>query len=238
MIFKSSDRLIPVLLFLTGEALIIATFLLVFSESQRDNLFWLNLVVVSILYMANVNNFFDLFSFNKNFESRIAGIGILWFFIILYNILAIFGISIGWILIITFKFQLLYQAFIAFGLLLILFTSQKSDQQSQQVQRKEEEVRSNITKFGVLLHKMEYILKEKGLEWDEEKQILMQIKESTRYLSASTNPLAEETEINLLNEAGRTLALLENANSDRLIVHSGLLTCKNLLARRKEFYFQ
>jgi hypothetical protein len=217
--------------------LIISSFFLLTNEGKRDNIFWLNIIVASVIYLINVSNFFDFFSFNKSFESSIAGIGVRWFWVTIYSVIAILGIIFGLTMPIGFNIQLFYQSVILFGLIVSLYVSYIAASHSNSVTNEESLVRADIKQIAELLLRIEFSINSKGAEWEVERQLVLKLKDKSRYLSASNNNLAKELEKEFIQVAQLILSDLNKTSIDRQLIVKNLNHCDTLLKQRKELYF-
>ena len=232
---NTNNRTIPLILFIIGEILIILAFLIIVPDFKRNNIFYLDLVVVSLVYFANANNFINLIPFNKNFESKIAGIGILWLFTYIYSIFAVVAALLPHSL--NFNFQLLIQVFLLFGFAVGMYLSKTATAYLVTVKQKEQFAKESIHSLSDIILRLELTYKSKNLIWNKEEQLVSVIKEKARFLSASNNVVAKERKANIISETGNILDSLESLNPDRELILEKLKRCDNLLNERKQFYY-
>ena len=237
MLFKNRTKSFPIILLIIGELLIISAFFLLTDESKRNGVFWLNIIVASVIYLANVSNFFDFFSFSKSFESSIAGIGVRWFWVNTYTFLAIIGIVVGIFAPFSFNVQVFYQSLFLFGLVVTLYVSSISVNHSNSVANEETKVRADIKQIAENILRIEFAITSKGAEWESEKQLVLKLKDNSRYLSASNDKLAKELELDFLEVSKQILSNLNNPSTDRQSIIDKLNHCDNLLKQRKQFYY-
>ncbi len=77
-----------------GIAVIVAGFFILIPKEKWNDIFWLNLFVVNVLFIGLYCTIFEL-GFIKDIKKDIAGIGVRWFFVCIYCIATVTMIICG-----------------------------------------------------------------------------------------------------------------------------------------------
>ncbi len=233
---ESKNKLIPLLLIFLGEILIVSAFYLLIPEVFWNKGFYLNMIATSIVYLFNILTIFNLFPSTDNFNKKIAGLGILMFFDIIYTLLAVSIIVVGMFSLIPFNLQLILHSGLLFGLAIILFISNGSSDYAQTVYQSEKTIRNGILNLRTAISEVEFSYNTAKLDWQSEGKTIYEIKEIARYLSPIQNEAAELLELKIIAEFKNLIEEFSHNIPDRQIVKDKLMQCNILLNKRKQFY--
>ncbi len=234
---KSNNiSLTSLLLVIGGEFLIVASFFLIVRQIARGPVFYLDIGVVTAIYTIIISRFFNLWTDKENFDAKIGGLGLLMFFVYAYTLFAIAGIIFGVSALLPFKIQLMYQAILLFLFVAGSYLSQSSARFAVSVGENEQALKRDIRSLAETMTSIEMAYHAKNLNWDDEQQLIVKVKEKVRYLSASNNASAKQLESDFINEAQDVLYAIRSAAPDKQLINTKLKNCDNLLNQRKQFY--
>jgi hypothetical protein len=224
------------LLAITGGLLIIASFFVLVPQTLWDSVFYLNIGVGVFIYLVIIQRYFALWGGMEQFESKIAGIGIFWFFSTLYTVLAVSGLIYGANYLLPFKVQLLYQAIFVFVFLVGLNLANSSARYAVSVSSGEQNLKQGVRALSETVISIEMAFNSKNLNWKEEQQLISKVKEKVRFLTTSNNANAKVLESDFITEGEQILSALRSPDPDQRIIISKLYKCDNLLDQRKQFF--
>jgi len=233
---EKRSNLLPLLILFSGLGLIVAGFFLLVSEVDRNEIFWLNIVVVSVVFLANYINVFGLLGVHLNFNSQVAALGIRLIFIRFYSIIAILVMLICWKYEVDFRYQLYLQLIGGFFLLLTVFLTQLSTEKASTVAIEQEDDRAGKTEMLRLIQQFELMFSSNTDAWLPEKKAIDLFKERVRYLSPTNDNSARDVDKEIVVSLRKALACLGGTDSERAEFPSYLKTCESLLTLRKSTY--
>lgn len=219
-----------------GEILIISGFYILVPADLRGNIFFLNIVVVSIVYLVNVFSFLDFFPTVSEIDRSVAGLGIKWFFILAYSILALTILTIGLVTILSFKYQLVLQLFTLFILLVGLVISARSSDKSQKLADQQGEERNRKQQINDILLRLSLDIKRKVPDNEQELNLIEKLKEKNRMLTVSNHLTAQELENEIINELSNLNGIILTNDSTNNKILEVLNRCQILFDQRKQFY--
>ncbi len=219
-----------------GEILIVSGFYILVPTDLRGNVFFLNIIVVSIVYLVNVFSFLDFFPSISEIDRTVAGLGIKWFFIIVYSIFALAILLIGLVTILPFKYQLVLQLFALFVLLGGLVISTRSSDKAQKLADQQGEERNRKQQINDILLRLSLDIKRKVPENEQELNLIEKLKEKNRMLTISNQLMAQELENEIINELSNLnrIVLTNDQNNGKIL--EVLNRCQILFDQRKQFY--
>jgi len=219
-----------------GEILIVSGFYILVPTDLRGNVFFLNIIVVSIVYLVNVFSFLDFFPSISEIDRTVAGLGIKWFFIIVYSIFALAILLIGLVTILPFKYQLVLQLFALFVLLGGLVISTRSSDKAQKLADQQGEERNRKQQINDILLRLSLDIKRKVPENEQELNLTEKLKEKNRMLTISNQLMAQELENEIINELSNLnrIVLTNDQNNGKIL--EVLNRCQILFDQRKQFY--
>jgi hypothetical protein len=219
-----------------GIILIFVGFFLFVPQEKRNNIFWLDLITVCLVFLISSNTELGLFGINFDFEKQVGGLGVRIIVIRIYSILAIGFIAIGYFAKLHFNYQLFFQLLAAFILLVgYYFTTITSDnavsvQTVQNIERKgKDEILKSLNQFDILF--VNDISK-----WGAVKHKINILKEECRYLSPTNNESTLEIESKILTIIQDAYVKATNQNEDGHEIFSLLNKCEELLKIRINSY--
>lgn len=188
------------ILFLGGEAIIIAGFCL-FGCQLPDNVYYLDLIVSSVIYVLLFLNFArPMVNLKDESGSDVGALGINWTFSGWYAFLAVVCMIALPYYELGFKYQLIAQAILLFFLVMGMVFSRESAGKVAEVHRNEKSLTAGIEQVRRGMRRVESTLAESAGVPPAVRQRLDRISESLRYISPSDNPEAAELE-ERMNEA-------------------------------------
>jgi small-conductance mechanosensitive channel len=135
----STKQILSWLLLLFGEAIIVAAFIL-FRGGAEDNVFVMNIVVASIVYLLIFFGFrVPWIDLRDKSGRQVGALGISWFATGWYAVFAIAAMICGRVFLLTFTIQLIIHSVLLFLLLLGLFFSRHAADKVQDVHRQQSE---------------------------------------------------------------------------------------------------
>ena len=179
---KQRNQLFGYIVLIAGLALIFAGFFHFCSARKRNDVFWLDLSVVCLVFIVTTFTELGLFGINFDFEKQINGLEFGLHTFVCIHSFAIAIIIIGYLAEAHFRYQLFFQLAAAFLLLLGYFFSHLSSgkavsvQAEQDMERKgKDQILNAISQFEIL------ITTNTAKVWSRETKIDT-IKETVRYL--------------------------------------------------------
>jgi hypothetical protein len=233
---KHGNQIFGYAVLLGGLALIFAGFFLFVPEDKRNDIFWLDLGVVCLVFLVLTLTELGLFGIDFDFEKQVAGLGIRLAYIRLYSILSVAVIIFGYFGETGFRYQLFYQLMAVFILFLGYFFSHFSSSKAVSVQAEQDMQRKGKDEISRALNQLEILFTGNSANWQEEKQKINLLKDSVRYLSPSNNKSATDLDSEIANTIHEAYAIAKNKNEGGIEVLSLLKKCEGLLNLRKATY--
>ena len=135
----NTKQILSWLLLLFGEAIIVAAFLL-FRGGAADNVFVMNIIVTSIVYLLIFFGFRIPWDDTRDKSGRrIGALGISWFATGWYAIFAVAAMVCGKVFLLAFTIQLIIHCSLLFLLLLGLLLSRHAADKVREVHRQQKE---------------------------------------------------------------------------------------------------
>lgn len=225
------------LLLLIGEALIIISFLY-FGKNVESEILALNIVVSSVIYgLFFIDILIPWVDFKDKSQKTIGGLGVRWFFTLLYAILAIgCMVRFNQAQPLDFNSQLIIHGILFFVLLLGFYLSFIAAEKVKQVYVEETQLRNQIDG-------MKKVTKELQLKLDTMQDIpseiisrIDELQENLRFLSPCNNSSAVELEKQFIDEM-RVLDLSFSEtplNPENTISH--IKNCERTYNERKQVF--
>lgn len=233
---KQRNQTFGYVVLIAGLALIFTGFFLFVPQEKRNDVFWLDLATVCLVFMASSLTELGLFGINFDFEKQVGGLGIRLAYIRLYSFFAIAIIAIGYFADVHFRYQLFFQLLAAFVLLLGYFFLHLSSGKTVSVQAEQDMESKGKDEILKALNQFEILFTGDSAKWVGEKQKINFLKEDVRYLSPSNNQSATDLDSEIANTIQQAYALARNRNEGETEVFSLLNKCEELLKLRKNTY--
>lgn len=221
--------------FLVGEAILIAAFLLLGKDSLEDNILILNIIVSSVVYCLF---FMDLFIpwINKS-QTKVGSIGIRWFTIGIYSILAIAAMLVCNLeLHASFSLQLIIHGGLIFLLLLGFVGTQHASDKVAQISRQESSHQKGVTEMKQAMS----LLKEKMYDCPPLPEAYIQqinnLEESIRYLSPSNNPEASALEKQFIETIQELSIALPHHSTNQDDIKANIQKAERIYKKRKSIF--
>lgn len=233
---KQRNQTFGYVVLIAGLALIFTGFFLLVPEEKRNNLFWLDLVTVCLVFIVLSLTVLRHFRTNFDFEKQIGGFGIRLFFIWLYSFLAIAIITIGYFREIHFFYQFFFQLFAAFILFLGFFFTQLSSRTAVSIQEDQDMHTKGKDEILRALNQFEILFTSDSTKWAGEKQKIYLLKEDTRFLSPTNNQSAADIDFEIANNIKQAYSKARENNEGGTEVFYLLNKCEELLKLRNNTY--
>jgi len=233
----STKRIISVLLFIFGEALIIICFLY-FGRNFTQNILTLNIIVTSVIYLLY---FSDIILPVSNFKDRsqrtIASIGIMWFFNHLYTILAIAGMIIfNTVYPINVSTQVIIHGILLFTLFLGFYFALSASQKVYDVFTAEEQNRSRLEEMKKITGDIQIRLDQLNDVPSAITDRISLLYENLRFISPNNKNEAVELELNFTKE----IRLVQDGLFEMPVNYERITTniqnCESIYKERKQLY--
>lgn len=233
---KQRSQTFGYIVLIAGLALIFTGFFLFVPQEKRNDVFWLDLATVCLVFLVSSLTELGLFGINFNFEKQVGGLGIRLVYIRFYSIIAIAIITIGYIAEVQFRYQLFFQLLAAFILLIGYFFSYLSSGKAVSVQAQQDLERKGKDEILRALNQFEILFTRDSTRWAGEKQKIDFLKEDVRYLSPTNNQSAADIDSEIASTIQQAYAIARNKNEGGVEVFSLLNKCEELLKLRKNTY--
>ena len=233
---KQRNQTFGYVVLIAGLVLIFTGFFLFVPQEKRSDVFWLDLATVCVVFMISSLTELGLFGINFDFEKQMGGLGIRLAYIRLYSFLAIAIIAIGYFGEIHFRYQLFFQLFAAFILLVGFFFTHLSSSKAVSVQAEQDMERKGKDEILRALNQFEILFTGNSTKWEGEKQKINFLKENVRYLSPSNNQSAADIDSEIASIIQQAYAKARETNEGGTEIVSLLNKCEELLKLRKNTY--
>ena len=233
---KQRSQTFGYIVLIAGLALIFTGFFLFVPQEKRNDVFWLDLATVYLVFMVSSLTELGLFGINIDFEKQVSGLGIRLVYIRFYSFFAIVIIAIGYFVDVHFRYQLFFQLLAAFVLLIGYFFSHLSSGKAVSVQAEQDMERKGKDEILRALNQFEILFTGDSTKWTGEKQKINFLKEDVRYLSPSNNQSAADIDSEIASTIQQAYAIARNKNEGGIEVFSLLNKCEELLKLRKNTY--
>jgi hypothetical protein len=225
------------LLLLFGEAIIIAAFIL-FRGNAPDDIFILNIVISSIIYMLFFCNYrapwIDL---NDESQKQIGAIGISWLATWFYAIFAIAAMLLANLeLQLVFTTQLIIHCILLFFFLLWLLLAQHSADKVKEVYEQQTANRSGIIEMKRAVNQLcDKMSETAGVPADFIRRINA-LNESLRFISPTENAEAHSIENSFIETVNAIRFALTDYSLNTEQIESNIKKCERLYQNRKNSY--
>ncbi len=218
-----------------GEILVITGFYVLVPGKFRGNVFYLNMFVVSTVYLFNVINFLNFFPERETIERTVAGLGIKWFFMLAYTFFALSIMLTGLLTSLQFKYQLVLQLAALLGLLMGLVISALSSEKSQKLANQQSDERNRKQQINDILLKLMLDIKRLSPGRQVELELIEKLREKNKMLTVSNQLTAQELENEIINELSNLGKLILFSNNEDGTILQALNRCQILFDQRKQF---
>ena len=233
---KQKSQTFGYVVLIVGLALIFAGFFLFVQQEKRNDVFWLDLATVCLVFLVSSLTELGLFGINFDFEKQVGGLGIRLGYIRFYSFFALAIITIGYFAEVHFRYQLFFQLLAGFILLIGYFFSHLSSGKAVSVQAEQNIERKGKDEILRALNQFEILFSGNSAKWEGEKQKVNFLKEDVRYLSPSNNQFAKDIDSEIASMIHEAYAIARNKNEGGVEVSSLLNKCEVLLKLRKNTY--
>ena len=233
----NTKKLISLLLFLFGEAIIIASFIL-FGKNTPSNILILNIIISSLV--------FGLFFFGYSApwidlkdktQKQVGSLGVSWLFIWLYFFLAAGLLIAGYFVPeLTFKVQLVFHCALLFLFLLGQYAASRSAAKVAEVYEQETKNRDGINDMKAAMRQLKNKMAElNGLpEWFTQR--VDAFDEGVRFLSPTNSKEACELEKSFVEIVNGLLFAITDFSMNEAQIESTLKKLDRLFQNRKNIY--
>jgi multisubunit Na+/H+ antiporter MnhG subunit len=232
---KSQINQLFVFLYFVGIGLLVAGFLILVPDAQQTHTAWLDLAVVCIVYSANFPLLYLGRWRTKDFNTRISALGLLGVCDLLYSVLALGGVFVGWYFGMHFRSQLIGQAFLIFAAVVVVTTGRYSSAHVDEVTDEEDTTRAGLENLKRALDRCEAAMRLGVQPANRELQLLLALKDDARYLSPSVAQDALSCEQKIVAEVEGIRELIAGgATSPPGVLDTRFQQCAALMALRKQ----
>ena len=233
----NTKKIMSWLLFLFGEALIIAAFLSL-QGNLPDDILILNIVVVSIVYgLFFIDILVRWIDFKDKSQRRVGSMGVRWLVTWLYAIVAIAVIiaaNVGYDL--TFSAQLIIHGVLLFLLFLGLLGALHVSDKVQQVHQIETANRSGVTEMKKAMVNLKDKINETSNLPEDFIRKINALEESLRFISPTENSEAYELERTFIDTIHAIAFALTNYSLNEQQIEHNLKKCERIYQNRKQIY--
>jgi hypothetical protein len=226
------------LLLLFGETIIITAFIL-FRGNTPNDIFILNIVVSSLIYML----FFCTYrapwiDLSDETQQQVGALGINWFTTWLYAVFAIAAMLLANLqLQLGFTIQLIIHCILLFILLWGLLFGQHSADKVKEVYEEQKANRSGIIEMKKAVDRLKDRINETAeLPDDNFIQRINTLEENLRFISPSKNSEAHKLEDSFVETVDAIRLALTGDSFNTEQIESNLKTCERLYQKRKQVY--
>lgn len=232
------SKILNIIVYILGVGLICAVFFALLPDILTENVFWVDLAVSVVVFTLFMFNMGRLVHSNDDMNTNWGSLGVRWFFMWTYAILAASGMVWMYFAALSFSIQIIIQS--AFLLLLLfgfLFTM-VINKQVRNVAQQQRADSTGLTDMKNIVARFEIHISSKN----PDKNIvstLNEIKDNIRYMSPSPNTMALELENQFIEELSEALTSIPRSdktlNTDEVL--SKLKSCNIILQQRKNFRY-
>jgi hypothetical protein len=230
---------------LVGLGLIVIGFLMAVPPASRTAVAFLDLVVLSLVYLVILFTLPLHWPSTEAFSREIPGLGVLWGLEGLYMSLAIGGIWYGWAGM-PFRLQLWYHLAVNFAFLIALTIAGRASEYAEKVATVEQRRRDSLQGVKAAMADCEGAFLRLGDTWTSEYSAFQRIKDDVRYLSPcdAVNAVSLDLEIAwALGELSTAISVPSQVGAagqdlpaliDRRNVREIMTRCQALVRLRKQ----
>ena len=219
-----------------GIGLILLGFLLLVPDGARSQVAYLNLAVIVGVYSLSFPLGTLWWARDSSFESEIPALSVFWFVNGAYTFLALGGLVLMGLQQVSFRFQLLYQLVLFFGVGMAFGMAWWSSGHASQVAVQESSQKAGLTELRALFAQVEDAFGLVGSGWNQELDRLRKLREDARFLSPSTKERELGLEASLDQELKGIRILLgaQDLQNQRADLVARLDKCHALMSMRKQ----
>ena len=224
------------LIAIAGEALIVAAFLMFFSDLLPSDVLVLDVFVASVVYWLF---FIDLIKpwtpENDPSQKRASSLGVRWFFTILYDIAAIAAMLFFAVVLLPFKVQLLVQLALLLFVLLGLLLASRTAARTQKIWQDEQQQRAGREDMMKILQELKSAAEISGTPQSVVDEIAS-LCDEVRYISPANTNEAANLESQFVESARQIQFAFREYNMNKDAIANQLAKCKRILQQRKSIY--
>lgn len=231
---KSSP--IFLVLYVVGIGLTLLGFILLVPEGARSPLAYLDLAVIVGVFSLSFPLATLWWARKGSFESRIPALSVFWFVNGSYVFLALGGLVFMGLQQVPFRFQLLYQLVLLFGVAMAFGMAWWSSGHASQVSVQESAQKAGLTELRAVLVQVDDAFGLVGPGWNQERERIRNLREDARFLAPSTKErdLGLESSLGEELEGIRILLGATELQHQRADLVSRLDRCHALMSMRKQ----
>ncbi len=234
---RSSNQNLFAFLPILGLALIIFGFFLLVPTEKRNATAWLDLIVVSALFLLLFVMISPWRLRADGFDTYISKLSVLLPLSIIFTALSLGIVIVGWVQGISFNYQLFAQLLLSFGILVGASLAILASKQVEKVAGLETQTSESLQTLKVAILGCEKTMADLGPEWNQERESLRKLKENARYLSPSVEPDAISYDQQLckeIQELSDVIHMPSQPEAKRNEVRAKLEKCTSLMSFRKQ----
>ena len=224
------------LIAIAGEALIVAAFLMFFSDLLPSDVLVLDVFVASVVYWLF---FIDLIKpwtpENDPSQKRASSLGVRWFFTILYDIAALAAMIFFAVVLLPFKVQLLVQLALLLFVLLGLLLASRTAARTQKIWQDEQQQRAGREDMMKILQELKSAAEISGTPQSVVDEIAS-LCDEVRYISPANTNEAANLESQFVESARQIQFAFREYNMNKDAIANQLAKCKRILQQRKSIY--
>lgn len=229
-------NLLTWILFIVGEALVIAGFCL-FGRGLPDNIYYLDLTVSTVVYILLFLNFGrPMVSLSDESGKDVGSLGINWTFSTAYALLAVACMIALPYWELGFKYQFIAQAVLLFFLIMGMVFGRESADKVGEVYRRQQAMTGGLDAVRRQMRRLNDTLAVSRDISPDVRGRLDRIGESLRYLAPSDNPEAAELEEDMAAAIADIDRALPDAALNRDLIDRRLTALERYCENRRNIY--
>lgn len=231
---NKSLRIINILFLIGGLGIIIAAYYLLLKDYQKDNIFYLNILVTCLIYVFFFVRAFDILGHVDRVSEQSSGYGLKWFGLWFYTPLALALIVCSIIFEFSFNFCLIGHLVLLFILLLFFFLGSVVKNNVNNVIGNIEARKSGLKEIATQIDLLE--MKNKFAKGESYQQAIDKLRENVRFITASDKPVAIAFENKLIERIQLIASQIENNSQPAEIINAEFEECLSIIELRKKQY--
>jgi len=236
---KSVSQVFAVL-YVVGIGLLVLGFMLLVPPGSRNDVAWLDFIVVCIIYSINFPVIATWRLRGRNFSQKIPGIAILLVADPIYVVLAL-GVAVcGLVYGLSFRLQLVLQLALIFGSVVVVAVGWMASVRVKEVADEEQSKLESLQRLKQSLVLCEVAMASLEPVWNRERMLVRKLKEDSRYLSPCAEAAVTSHEEEMIALLQDICLLVESNDPIRLKsdLHSQIEKCERLMAYRQRALIQ
>jgi hypothetical protein len=217
-----------------GLGVILFSFFMLIPPAARESSAWLDLGVVAMVFALDFCLAMVRFSGEGGFDARAARISVRFTGALVYSVLAIAGIILGAIYLVSFNIQIVGQVICVFLFLVFHFSSCRAYDGVWSAGRQMAESRQGVSTLKTELEKVEAQFRFVQGDFAQVKQRFARLVDDARYLSPCTTEEARSIEADLQSQIQRLSALLRVTPPDLDLITALIDRSTQLMAMRRQ----